>query len=566
VAARGTAGAPVASSAAWADLDVLCLTAMRADAQRRYQTVEALVRDVDHFLNGEPLDARPEGVRYRVGKFVRRHRAPIATASAVVAVIIGLVSFYTIRLTNARDTALAQAARAERVQRFTLDLFNGGDEDQGPADSLRVLTLLDRGVEQIQQLANEPAAQADMMVTIGGVFTKLGRFDRADSLLSASLASRRALFGSRHPDVAASLLALAHLREEQAKLPEAERLSRDALAMLKQVRPPGHPDIAKAMSELGRVIQARGAFPEAIAVLNEAVRLQSATGEGLRELAISIQTLAVAHFYAGHFAEADSLHRVGLALDRRVFGDRNPQVGSDIMDIGSVQFQRAKYVEAERAYREGVGIYETWFGKDHPQTAGALFLLGQSLIKLSRADEADSLLRRSLAIEDRVRKGPHPRIAYILNALGSNASARGHQAEAEQYYRRATDILRAVYGPDHYLVGVSLSNLGSTWMARQDYQRAERLFGEALAIYAKSRPAGDLVVGVTRVKLGRTLLRQARWRDAEPHLLAGYEIMNKQAPTSEWATAARDDLAATYLALGQPAEAKKYQVAVTSAR
>ena len=50
------------SKAAWADLDVLCLTAMHKDPSRRYRTVEALIRDVDHYLNGEPLEARPERV------------------------------------------------------------------------------------------------------------------------------------------------------------------------------------------------------------------------------------------------------------------------------------------------------------------------------------------------------------------------------------------------------------------------------------------------------------------------------------------------------------------------
>jgi serine/threonine protein kinase/tetratricopeptide (TPR) repeat protein len=560
LAARGTAGAPVASPAEWADLDVLCLTAMRPDAQRRYQTVEALARDVDHFLDGQPLDARPEDVRYRLGKFARRHRAPLAAAAAVLVLVIGLVSFYTIRLATARDTALAAAARAERVQRFTMDLFNGGDEDQGPADSLRVVTLLDRGVEQAQELVNEPAAQADMLVTLGGVYKRLGRYDRADSLLRASLANRRALFGPEHPDVAASLLALAALREDQANLAEAERLSREALDMVRRVRPPGHPDVPKAMTSLGRVLQARGDFPHAIAMLEEAVRLQSATSEGPRELATSIQVLAVAHFYAGHVAQADSLYRIGLALDRQVYGDRHPQVASDVMNIGSVQFQRANYVEAERAYREGERTYEAWFGKDHPQTAAAQFLLAQSLVKLGRTDEADSLLTRSLAIEERVHKGPHPRVAYLLNALGANATARGHNAEATDYDQRATDMLRAIYGPDHYLVGASLANLASTWFARGDYSRAEGLFRQALAIYTKTRPADDLNVGIARVKLGRTLVRQSKWQEAEPHLLAGYEIVHKQAPTSETATAGRDDLAATYTALGRRDEAAKYRV------
>ena len=51
----------------WADLDVLCLTAMHKDPFRRYSTVEAMVRDVDHFLGKEPLEARGDSARYRVG-------------------------------------------------------------------------------------------------------------------------------------------------------------------------------------------------------------------------------------------------------------------------------------------------------------------------------------------------------------------------------------------------------------------------------------------------------------------------------------------------------------------
>ena len=48
--AEASGSAVSASRAAWADLDVLCLTAMHKDPQRRYQSVEALIRDVDHYL------------------------------------------------------------------------------------------------------------------------------------------------------------------------------------------------------------------------------------------------------------------------------------------------------------------------------------------------------------------------------------------------------------------------------------------------------------------------------------------------------------------------------------
>src|ERR1035438_9908878 len=64
-----------ASDAAWSDLDVLCLIAMHKDPERRYRSVEALIRDIDHLLKNEPLEARPDNLPYKLGKFVRRNRS-----------------------------------------------------------------------------------------------------------------------------------------------------------------------------------------------------------------------------------------------------------------------------------------------------------------------------------------------------------------------------------------------------------------------------------------------------------------------------------------------------------
>ncbi len=87
-----------ASRTAWADLDVLCLTAMHKDPQRRYQSVEALIRDVNHYLEGEPLEARADTLRYTVGKFVRRHWQLVSAAAVVFALLVGLVIFYTVQI------------------------------------------------------------------------------------------------------------------------------------------------------------------------------------------------------------------------------------------------------------------------------------------------------------------------------------------------------------------------------------------------------------------------------------------------------------------------------------
>ena len=85
--ASDDAASPVGrpSRAEWADLDLICLTAAHQDPQRRYSSVEALIRDLDRFRNIEPLEASPDRLGYRLGKFLRRNRGPVAgTAVALV--------------------------------------------------------------------------------------------------------------------------------------------------------------------------------------------------------------------------------------------------------------------------------------------------------------------------------------------------------------------------------------------------------------------------------------------------------------------------------------------------
>ena len=83
-ASLGPAGRAVfARKAAWADLDVLCLTATHKDLRQRYQSVEALIRDIDHYLKNEPLETRPDSASYRFRKFASRHWQALATAWAL---------------------------------------------------------------------------------------------------------------------------------------------------------------------------------------------------------------------------------------------------------------------------------------------------------------------------------------------------------------------------------------------------------------------------------------------------------------------------------------------------
>jgi serine/threonine-protein kinase len=196
---------------------------MHRDVERRYRTVDALARDVDRFLQGRPLVARADTVRYRLGKFVRRRRVEVLVAAAVFIAIAGLVSLYTVRLAVARNEAVTYATRAQRIQKFILNLFEGGDPEAGPSDKLLVSTLVDRGVQEARTLSNEPVVQADMYQTLGSIYQKLGNLDRSDELLREALARRQAIDGPSSPNVAETLTARGLLFVDEAQFDEAER-------------------------------------------------------------------------------------------------------------------------------------------------------------------------------------------------------------------------------------------------------------------------------------------------------------------------------------------------------
>jgi serine/threonine-protein kinase len=561
--AQANPAAPIAalSRPLRAEVDVLCLTAMHRDPARRYQSVEALMRDIDHYLAGEPLDARPDSFGYRADKFFRRHWRGLSAAAAVAVLTVGLVTFYTVRLATARNAALTEAARSQRIQELMLNLFTGGDEAAGPSEDVRVVSLLDRGVHEADNLSAEPAVQVAMYRTLGGIYQKLGDFAKAESLLQTTLTQRKAIYGADSAEVGESLVALGLLRADQAQFDEAERLVREGLDMSR--RHPGADNLilARATTALGRVLEERGSYKEAVGVLEEGERLHASRDPASADLAANLREQVNSHFYTGNLETAETIARRVLAMTRRLNGDRHALVADDLVNLGAVRHERGEYTDAERFHREALAITESWYGPEHFKTASNLTMLGRSLQMQKRLDEAADVLRRAVSIQQRVFGPDHPRVASAVNDLGSVALQRGDHDEAEAAFRRMAEIYRTVYGTKHYLVGIAVSNLGSVYFARGDHAAAEPLFRQAVALYEETQSPRHLNTGIGRIKLGRALLGQNRYVEAEREILAGIDILTHQtSPSVSWLRNAREDLVKLYRASGQPDKASRLEV------
>lgn len=557
---HGPGQLPSGSKSSWSDLDVLCLTAMHKDPHRRYASAEALLRDVDHYLKQEPLDARADTTGYRLRKFVERNRRGVLAAGVVVVLVAGLITFFTVRLAIARNAAVAEAARAERVQKFLFNLFQGGDEAAGPSDDLRVVSLLDRGVQEAQSLDGDPAVQAELYETLGSIYQKLGKLDRAESLLQSSLQIRKSVFGEESAPVAENLTAMAMLRSSQARLPEAEQLARQGLEMSKRTVGPAHPATARATQSLGEILENEGTYKQAIPVLEDAVRLQSVPARAPADLAESLTELANCHFYIGDYAESDSLNRRVLEMDRKLYGERHPHVADDLINLGANQYEWGHYPQAEQFYRQALDIIQAWYGRANPETASAMTMVGRALVAEQKFAEAGGMAVEALHIQEQVYGPVHPRVASALNEVGKVALQQGKFDEAEASFRRMEDIYRSVYSNKHYLIGVAEANRGGVYMEKKDYARAEQLYRDALHMYADTLPPDHQNVAVGRAKLGRALLRQKRYDEAQAETLAGYEILVKKSDAASiWLKNVREDLVEEYSALHRPELAAKFR-------
>ena len=61
---------------------------LHEEPHRRYADIATLIRDLDHALNGEPLETQPEPLARMVRRLARRHGARLAGAAVLLSALI----------------------------------------------------------------------------------------------------------------------------------------------------------------------------------------------------------------------------------------------------------------------------------------------------------------------------------------------------------------------------------------------------------------------------------------------------------------------------------------------
>ena len=427
------------------DLDWITMKAMHPDRVFRYETANGLAADLRRHLSNEPVAARPPSTRYRLEKFVRRHRmgvvvAGVASVLVTVSSVVATVGF--VRARRAEQLAAEEAAAAKQVADFMVDLFRQSDPNVQRRQNMTALALLEQGIRRVKMdLASQPLLQARLMQTMGTVETSLGKFAEARVLLDDVLRTRERLLGSDHPLVGETLTSLGELTRERGELDEAEQYLTRALAIREEALGPRNVDVATTMSMLAvlrvrqtRLAEAESLYQRVLAI--DALVREPNDARTLRDM----RGLAAVYRAMDRKVEADSLSRLVLQRQEQSLGADHPDVGSTLNNLGTLAYFDGRYAEASRYYARSRPILEKAFGRDHPQTAGVINNQGEVLWKLKRYAEAEPLLRQALAIKERVYTPQHASIGISLNGLAGVLRDSGRPSEAEPLYQRALAI------------------------------------------------------------------------------------------------------------------------------
>ena len=120
--ASDIAASPVQRQALRGDLDAILNRALKKAVAERYPSVDAFAQDLQRYLDGEPVQARPDRAAYRAAKFVGRHRLAVAMGTTLALSVLGggAVAVWQAQVARAQERrATSELGR----QRAVLDLY-----------------------------------------------------------------------------------------------------------------------------------------------------------------------------------------------------------------------------------------------------------------------------------------------------------------------------------------------------------------------------------------------------------------------------------------------------------
>ena len=168
------------------DLDNIVLKALEKTVERRYDSVDAMARDLRAWRSGHPVSAHAPDALYLATKFVRRHRLPVAAAAVAVLALVGGLGAASWQAQQARIARDEAQARLADIRGITRDLvFRFGDAVSYLPGGMKVKEdLLQDVLRNLDRLARSSDRDPDLLADVASTYARLAELQGNDQSLS----------------------------------------------------------------------------------------------------------------------------------------------------------------------------------------------------------------------------------------------------------------------------------------------------------------------------------------------------------------------------------------------
>jgi serine/threonine protein kinase/tetratricopeptide (TPR) repeat protein len=441
-ASRGTEPAKL-TKLVRGELDWIVMKCLEKDRERRYETANGLARDLQRYLADEPVQASPPSARYRLRKFVRKHRAALLTAAAFAVLLVAGVVVSTWQAVRARQAEVR--ALAER--------------DQKDEQRRRAKTNLDRAIRAIDQMLIRADEQ------------RLGHIPQ--------------FYEERRKILEDALALYQGLLDENSGEPEIRLQTGRA-----------HERMGDINRLLGRHQEAEQAYTKAHGLLGPLTVEYPAVPEYQFALAQTYSDLGSLYFnHTKRMGEAEATSVKGLAVVRHLTHDHplvpeyQLQLAVLLHDLGRMYGQSRRHSEAETAFLQAVdttkqlnqlypGVSEYHYREATIRYELAVMYRETGRIKESEEAFLETLACHKLAARDVANPKYQYGLALCYNQLGALYRRTSRFKEAQAGHDEALALFKSLTA-SHPTVPDFASNMANTYIFLGNLYRATARFAEA---------------------------------------------------------------------------------------